>query len=70
MRSPSETVKEMFWKSGVSPNCFEIPLALIIGGTLGEYGYFAECGIGNSDWAAGYISAGCTDIYKDAIHAS
>src|ERR1700744_5211833 len=34
MRSPSDTVKEMSWNSGVTPNRFESPWALIIGGKL------------------------------------
>ena len=34
MRSPSETVKEIFWKSGAVPYRFESPCALIIGGKL------------------------------------
>ncbi len=34
IRSPSDTVNEMFWKSGVSPNFLEIPLAFIIGGKV------------------------------------
>ena len=32
MRSPSDTVKEMFWKSGATPYLFDNPCALIIGG--------------------------------------
>jgi hypothetical protein len=32
MRSPSETVKEMFWKSGFAPKDFDISCALMIGG--------------------------------------
>jgi hypothetical protein len=32
IRSPSETVKETFRKSGVAPKAFEISCALIIGG--------------------------------------
>src|SRR5579859_2250976 len=32
MRSPSETVKETSWNSGVAPKAFEIPWALTIGG--------------------------------------
>jgi hypothetical protein len=31
IRSPSETVKEMFWKSTVDPKDLEIPCALMIG---------------------------------------
>jgi hypothetical protein len=32
MRSPSETVKDMFWKRGLAPKTFEIFCALTIGG--------------------------------------
>jgi hypothetical protein len=35
IRSPSETVKETFWKSGLAPKAFEIPCALRIGGNGG-----------------------------------
>src|SRR5258706_13322977 len=34
MRSPSETVNEMFWKSGATPYLFDSPCALIIGGNF------------------------------------
>jgi hypothetical protein len=34
MRSRSETVKEIFWKSGATPYLFDNPCALIIGGKL------------------------------------
>jgi len=34
MRSPSETVNEMFWKSGVRPYLFDSPCALMIGGNF------------------------------------
>jgi hypothetical protein len=34
MRSPSETVNEIFWNSGAVPYRFESPCALIIGGKL------------------------------------
>jgi hypothetical protein len=34
MRSPSDTVKEIFWNSGAVPYRFESPCALIIGGKL------------------------------------
>ena len=37
IRSPSDTVNEMFWKSGVSPNFLEIPLAFTIGGKVGLF---------------------------------
>src|SRR5207249_11290580 len=32
MRSPSDTVKEIFWKSGAAPYLFDSPCALMIGG--------------------------------------
>jgi hypothetical protein len=34
MRSPSETVNEMFWKSGAAPYFFANPCALMIGGNF------------------------------------
>jgi hypothetical protein len=34
MRSPSETVNEMFWKSGATPYLFDNPCALMIGGNF------------------------------------
>src|SRR5580700_10933634 len=34
IRSPSDTVNEIFWKSGAVPYRFESPCALIIGGKL------------------------------------
>jgi len=32
MRSPSDTVKEISWKSGATPYLFDSPCALMIGG--------------------------------------
>jgi hypothetical protein len=32
IRSPSETVKETFWKRGFAPKAFEISCALMMGG--------------------------------------
>jgi len=34
IRSPSDTVKETFWKSGVIPYCFDRPWALMMGAKL------------------------------------
>src|SRR5712671_3377022 len=60
MRSPSDTVKEIFWKSGVIPNFFEIPLALTIGG---KGGLFLSLAV------AGDCAVGCGPDHKQQIVA-
>src|SRR5580765_6027783 len=46
IRSPSDTVNEISWKSGVSPKFLEIPLAFTIGGKAGLV--LSLVGAGNS----------------------
>src|SRR5882672_6673406 len=41
IRSPSETVKDTFWKSGLAPKAFEIPCTLRIGGKAAYSQYFS-----------------------------
>src|ERR1700690_2494677 len=64
MRSPSETVNEIFWKSGAVPYRFESPCALIIGGKL--FGLLLEsvyprrvCGAKRGEENAAVIREGC-----------
>src|SRR6266404_1895669 len=65
MRSPSETVNQIFWNSGLAPKAFEMSCALMIGGNdvgspdtqiqVIRKGNGADCEPGKIRWEGGVL---------------